>query len=87
MAKKLIDRRKYKEIKAMDHVQMSNFFYKLCDNSYSDGYKKGIAASSSTCLTLEEIEKTMRGIKGIGEQRLKLVMAECEQVIREKSNA
>ena len=41
MAKNLITRQQYKNIKKMDHVQMSDFFTRVWQDGFNDGIKAG----------------------------------------------
>ena len=76
MAKKLknlISREKYKEIKKMDHVEMSDFFTKVWQSGY-DHYKKEEKAENKAAVTPEDIREVIKDIKGIGEVKLKAIM-------------
>lgn len=41
MAKNLITREQYKNIKKMDHVQMSAFYTRVWQDGFNDGIKAG----------------------------------------------
>lgn len=76
MAKKLknlISREKYKEIKKMDHVEMSDFFTKVWQSGY-DHCKKEEKAENKAAVTPEDIREMIKDIKGIGEIKLKAIM-------------
>ncbi len=64
MAKQsFINRKEYKDIKKMDHGQMSDF----CSRIYQRGYEAGKKAAEG--LSEEEIRKAILGVKGIGEKK------------------
>ena len=72
-SKNLISRDKYKEIKRMDHVSMSEFYTKV----WQEGFDSGIKANKDekkAAVTPEDIRKVIKAIKGIGEVKLKAIM-------------
>lgn len=72
-SKNLISRDKYKEIKRMDHVSMSEFYTKV----WQEGIDSGIKANKDekkAAVTPEDIRKVIKDIKGIGEVKLKAIM-------------
>ena len=71
--KKLISREKYKEIKKMDHTEMSDFFTGVWQLGY-DHRKKEEKAENKAAVTLEAIKEAIKGIKGIGEVKLNAIM-------------
>ena len=76
MAKKLknlISRGKYKGIKKMDHVEMSDFFTGVWQSGY-DHRKKEEKAENKAAVTPEDIREVIKDIKGIGEIKLKAIM-------------
>ena len=54
--KYMINRTKYKDIKRYDHKQMEDFL--------TDGYAEG--KESVPGVELQDVEKALRGVKGIG---------------------
>ncbi len=58
-----MNRKEYKEVKKMDHGQMSNF----CSNIYQRGYEAGKKESAG--LSEIELRETVLGVKGIGEKK------------------
>lgn len=71
--KKLISREKYKEIKKMDHTEMSEFFAGVWQSGY-DHHKKEEKAENKAAVTPEVIKEAIKGIKGIGEVKLNAIM-------------
>lgn len=63
MAKQVLNRKEYKDIKKMDHSQMSNFMEKI----YMRGYEAGKKSASG--LSEEETKEAILQIKGIGEKK------------------
>ena len=73
MARNLINREQYKNIKKMDHVQMSEFYTRVWQDGFNDGIKA--AKKSKTAVVKPgDIEKALQGLKGIGEVKLKAIM-------------
>ncbi len=71
MAKKVgITRQQYKDIKKKDHQQMNAFLIRF----WQDGYNDGLAAGKKSNVSSADIENAIRGIKGMGEMRVKAVM-------------
>ena len=64
-----ITRQQYKDSKKKDHQQMEAFLIKF----WQDGYKEGAAAKKGSVLPAD-IEGAIRGIKGMGETRVRAVM-------------
>ncbi len=58
-----LNRKEYKEVKKMDHGQMSDF----CSRIYQRGYEAGKKASAG--LSEAEIWEVVLGVKGIGEKK------------------
>ncbi len=58
-----LNRKEYKEVKKMDHGQMSDF----CSRIYQRGYEAG--KKESTGLSEMELRETVLGVKGIGEKK------------------
>ena len=72
-SKNLISRDKYKEIKRMDHVSMSEFYTKV----WQEGFDSGIKANKEekkAAVTPEDIREVIKDIKGIGETKIKAIM-------------
>lgn len=58
-----LNRKEYKEVKKMDHGQMSDF----CSRIYQRGYETGKKESAG--LSEAELRKAVLGVKGIGEKK------------------
>lgn len=58
--KYLINRTMYKDIKKFDHQQMENFLTDVYKSGYQDG------EASVTRVELQDVEKALQGVKGIG---------------------
>ena len=72
-SKNLISRDKYKEIKRMDHVSMSEFY----TNVWQEGVDNGVKAvndNREAAVTPEAIRDVIKDVKGIGEVKLKAIM-------------
>ena len=63
MAKQILNRKDYKDIKKMDHNQMSDFM----ERTYLRGYEAGQKSASG--LSEEETKAAILQIKGIGEKK------------------
>lgn len=72
-AKNLISREKYKEIKKMDHVSMSDFYTKVWQEGFDNGVKAG-NDNREAAVTPEDIREVIKDVKGIGEVKLKAIM-------------
>ena len=69
MAKQMVLNRKvYKEIKKMDHQQMSNYL----SNLYLDAYNQG--QKDAEGLRADELKEIILSVKGIGESKSKSIM-------------
>lgn len=82
-AKNLISRGKYKEIKKMDHTEMSDFFTGVWQSGY-DHRKKEEKAENKAAVTPEVIKEAIKGIKGIGEVKLNTIMDNIYKLYEEK---
>ena len=81
--KNLINREKYKEIKRMDHVSMSEFYKKV----WQEGFDNGVKTSNDkreAAVTPEAIREAVKGIKGIGEVKLNAIMENINQLYEKK---
>ena len=58
-----LNRKEYKEVKKMDHGQMSDF----CSRIYQRGYEAGKKESAG--LSEMELREAVLGVKGIGEKK------------------
>ena len=58
-----LNRKEYKDVKKMDHGQMSDF----CSCIYHRGYEAGKKASAG--LSEAEIREVVLGVRGIGEKK------------------
>jgi len=63
MAKQVLNRKEYKDIKKMDHNQMSDFMERI----YMRGFEAGKKSASG--LSEEETKEAILQIKGIGEKK------------------
>lgn len=82
-SKNLISREKYKEIKRMDHTEMSDFFIGVWQSGY-DHRKKEEKAENKAAVTPEAIREVIKDVKGIGEVKLKAIMENIKQLYEEK---
>lgn len=82
MAKNLITRQQYKNIKKMDHVQMSKFYTRVWQDGFNDGIKAG-KKNKAAAVKPGDIEKTITDLKGIGEVRLKAIMQRIYKLYEE----
>lgn len=76
--KYMLNRKVYKEVKKMDHSQMSNFFKDI----YMNGRADGVEATEG--LNMEEIKQVILGLKGIGEKRAAMILDAIEKRLNEK---
>ena len=74
----LINRDMYKNIKRMDHRQMERFL----EDVYKEGVKDGKAAVPG--VDISEIEKAIKGTRGIGEKKAADIMREIERKFGEE---
>ena len=81
--KKLINREKYEAIKKMDHTEMSDFFTGVWQSGY-DHRKKEEKAENKAAVAPEVIKEAIKGIKGIGEVKLKIIMDNIYKLYEEK---
>ena len=72
-SKNLISRDKYKEIKKMDHVSMSDFYTRVWQEGFDNGVKAG-NDNREAAVTPEDIREVIKDVKGIGEIKLKAIM-------------
>ena len=72
-SKNLISRDKYKEIKRMDHVSMSEFYTKVWQEGFDNGIKAG-NDKREAAVTPEDIREVIKDVKGIGETKIKAIM-------------
>ena len=63
MRKCELNRKTYKDVKKMDHGQMSDF----CSRIYQRGYEAGKKESAG--LSEAELREVVLGVKGIGEKK------------------
>lgn len=72
-SKNMISREKYKEIKRMDHVSMSEFYTKVWQEGFDNGVKAG-NEKREAAVTPEDIREVIKEVKGIGEIKIKAIM-------------
>lgn len=82
MAKNLITRQQYKNIKKMNHVQMSDFFTRVWQDGFNDGIRAG-KKNRATAVKPGDIENAIAGLKGIGEVKLKAIMQQVYKLYEE----
>lgn len=82
MAKNLITREQYKNIKRMDHVQMSDFYTRVWQDGFNDGIKQG-KKNRAAAVKPGDIEKVIASLKGIGEVKLKAIMQRIYKLYEE----
>ncbi len=63
-----LNRKRYRELKKLDHNQMQNFI----SNIYLEGYREGLKGSSS--VRPEDIYTVLIATKGIGEGKAQAAM-------------
>lgn len=73
-----INRKIYKDVKKMDHGQMSNFLKDIYMKGRNDGMEEAEG------LTGGEIKEVILGLKGIGEKRANLILEALEKKMEEK---
>ena len=82
MEKNLITRQQYKNIKKMDHVQMSDFFTRVWQDGFNDGIRAG-KKNRAAAVKPGDIENAIAGLKGIGEVKLKAIMQQVYKLYEE----
>ena len=80
----LITRQQYKNIKKMNHVQMSTFYTRVWQDGFNDGIKAG-KKNKAAAVKPGDIEKAIAGLKGIGEVKLKVIMQRVYKLYEEAS--
>lgn len=65
----VLNRKKYQQIRKMDHGQMSLFV----ENVYKEGFKDGKEAAEG--LTIDEVREVLLSVKGIGEKKAADIVA------------
>lgn len=79
MAKQMVLNRKlYKEIKKMDHQQMSDYLSRYYMNAYNQGKK------DSEGLKADELREILLSVKGIGPAKTENIMAAVIKALEEK---
>jgi len=74
-----ITRQQYKDIKRKDHQQMNAFLIRF----WQDGYNDGLEAAKKAGVSPADIENAIRGIRGIGEAKVKAVMQRIYKLYEE----
>ena len=78
MAKKFeLNRKVYKNIKKMDHNQMTLW----AESMYKSGFEDGEKATDKGSLTFEDVHEALAGIKGLGEKRISAICEALENVM------
>lgn len=75
-----LNRKTYKDIKKMDHAQMSRF----CENLYKNGYVDGKEEAEG--LSEEEVKQALLQVKGIGEKKAADIMEALNCAQKEKGS-
>lgn len=75
-----LNRKTYKDIKKMDHGQMSRF----CENLYTNGYEDG--KKDSEGLSEEEVKQVILQVKGIGEKKAADIIEALTNAQKEKGS-
>lgn len=79
MAKQMVlNRKMYKEIKKMDHQQMSDYLSRYYTNAYNQGKE------DSEGLKADELRKILLSVKGIGPAKTEDIMAAVIKALEEK---
>lgn len=73
-----LNRKTYKDVKKMDHGQMSEF----CESQYKRGYEVG--KQEVPGLSNEEITQAILQAKGIGEKKVDAITAALEKAMELK---
>lgn len=73
-----LNRKTYKDIKKMDHGEMSRF----CTNLYNQGYVAGQKAAEG--LSPEETKEVILSVKGIGEKKANDILEALLKADKEK---
>lgn len=74
----ILNRKVYKSVKKMDHVQMSDFLKGVYLNGRADGIEE------TEGLNIEEIKQVILELKGIGEKRAAMILAAIQDRLNEK---
>ena len=83
MAKKFeLNRKVYKNIKKMDHNQMTLW----AESMYKSGFEDGEKAADKGALTFEDVHDALAGIKGLGEKRISAIHEALEKKFVIKAN-
>lgn len=78
--KMILNRKTYKEIKKMDHQQMSNYLESFYNEAYSKGKK------DAEGLTEKEMREAILKVKGIGCAKTEAIMKAVVERAKEKEN-
>ena len=68
-----LNRKKYKDVKKMDHGQMSSF----CRELYTKGYEEG--EKNAVTLSDEEIAWAIFQVKGIGDKKVNAILCSLDK--------
>ena len=82
MAKNLITREQYKNIKKKDHSQMSDYLTKVWQDGFNEGLKQ-VRKKNKADIKPSDIEKAIADIKGIGGVKLKAIMQQVYKLYEE----
>lgn len=80
--KMILNRKTYKEIKKMDHQQMSNYL----ESFYKKAYSKG--KTDAEGLTEADLKEVLLSVKGIGEAKARTILEAVKLAVNngEKDN-
>ena len=75
---KLLNRKKYKEIKTMDRQQMAEFVTYVYQEGFTDGVE---AVPDAKTVTESKLLETIIQVKGIGEKKAELILQEIRPLV------
>lgn len=81
--KNLINRQRYKEIKRYDHNQMEKFAKSLYESGIKDGANAAAEQLKSEEKKVDQIEKEILEIKGIGKVKVEKIMEIINKAVGE----
>ncbi len=73
-----LNRKTYKDVRKMDHCQMTLWAESVYKSGYADGKE------SASGLTAPEIREVLLQVKGIGEKKVDIITAALEEAMEQK---
>lgn len=70
----IVDRELYRKIKQMDRKELNSFINKI--------YNMGVSDAGCSLITVENIEKEISSVPGIGEKRLQKIMNKLKPLFK-----